>query len=474
MKKRRFISLALTVAVTSSLLIGCGTTSSSSTSDSTAAAATSAASTDASASGASVESGSTAEATTAGSTSMDFSGQSIEVDLGGELDDTSLKEFDSLVTKFTDETGAKINVVHNGDDHESIMKTRMASNSMPDIWSTHGWSTIRYNDFLMDLSDQPWVSNMDDAIGSVVTDKNGKVCSMPVTLWVYGFIYDKGVLDANGIDPYSIKTWADLTDACATLKAAGITPLEFGDKEGYALGGLLEMANSFYTIDGAPYPSNDALSDGTFDWTKNQEAIQAFADLYDAGYFNTDVFTTDQDSSLRAMGNDNVGFKVWASPQNINTVLTYFPDKQYGIIPVPAVKDGGNSAYTVGEGLALGISKDTKYADLCKAFLNYLAGNEVMTEFIKVNGNLPGMKGIDVPDNQSITLYNESVANTENITYSNFFDREYLPSGMWNIMEESMAIIFNSDVGSAGSKVQEASEHMQENYETLLQTNSAE
>ena len=70
-------------------------------------------------------------------------------------------------------------------------------------------------------------------------------------------------------------------------------------------------------------------------------------------------------------------------------------------------------------------------------------------------------------------LYQASVeAAGENITYSNFFDREYLPSGMWNVMQETMAKLYNGEVGTAQDRVKEAAEYFQENYVTLFEANA--
>lgn len=440
MKAKKVLASLMTASVAAGMLAGCGSGSSSGTT----------------AAGASGE-------------AQNFSGQTIEIDVGGEMDDSSMQQFKDMTAAFASQTGATINVVTNGNDHEQVMKTKMASQTLPDIWSTHGWSTVRYNDFLMDLSDQPWVSNMDDAIAAVVTDSNGKVCTMPMTEWIYGFIYNKDVLDANNIDPSSIKTWDDFFDACATLKAAGVTPVGYGDKETGVLAGYLEMMSSWYTIDKAAYPSNDELKNGTFDFTKHTECLENFAKLWDEGYQNSDVFTTDRDTYLRRLGDGTYAFVIWGSPQNLNTMQEYYPDANYGIMPVPAVNDSSNAAYTVGEGVALGISKDTKYPELCKAYLQYM--NDNLTDFIKVNGNLPGMKGIEVPENKSIKIYTDSVAAAgDRISYCNFFDREYLPSGMWNIMEESMVNLYNGG-GAAADQVASSAQKLQDNFVTLYGSN---
>ena len=70
-----------------------------------------------------------------------------------------------------------------------------------------GCVTLRYNDFCEDLSGEEWVSRLDDAVKSVITDENGKICTAPLTQWVYGIVYNADVLEANDIDPYAIKNW---------------------------------------------------------------------------------------------------------------------------------------------------------------------------------------------------------------------------------------------------------------------------
>ncbi len=60
-------------------------------------------------------------------------------------------------------------------------------------------------------------------------------------------------------------------------------------KNGSTLTGTMEQLNSFYTIDGAPYESREALKDGSFDFTKNTQFLDLYAELYDNGWFNEDI-----------------------------------------------------------------------------------------------------------------------------------------------------------------------------------------
>lgn len=404
-----------------------------------------------------------------------FEGVKIEVDIEDSIqgDANTLEYFNKEVEAFCEETGAEVEVVQNGSDHENIMKTRMASQDMPDMWVTHGWSTLRYNDFCEDLSGEEWISRVDDAVKAVITDKDGKVCTAPLTQWVYGVIYNADVLEENNIDPYAIKTWDDMKEACEKLEDNGITPLLLAGKNGGSLPGLMEQLNSFYTIDKAPYLNREALQDGSFDWTKNTQFLDLYAELYDNGWFNDDIFTADTTTAQKYLGTGEYGFIPWGSPATLTTIKTYSPDVNFGIIPVPAVEEGGNAAYTVGEGTCLAVSNTSKNKDCCKAFLKYLLDKDNLTKYCTVNGGMPGLSDIEPENSESLKLYQASVeAAGENITYSNFFDREYLPSGMWNVMQETMAKLYNGEVGTAQDRVKEAAEYFQENYVTLFEANA--
>lgn len=404
-----------------------------------------------------------------------FEGVSIEIDIEDSIQGNTetLDFFLQEIDDFCQETGAEIEVVQNGADHENILKTRMASQDMPDMFVTHGWASLRYNDFCEDLGDEEWISRVDDSVLSVITDADGKVCTAPLTQWVYGMVFNKDVMDANGIDPYAIKTWDDLFTACETLKSNGIIPCAVAGKNGGGLPGLMEAANVFYSADGAAYQDREALLDGSFDWTQNTQFWDMYAQIYDNGWFNEDIFTADTTTVQKYMGTGEYGFMLWCGVSDMATIKSYTPDANLGIIPVPATQENGKAAYTVGEGTCIAISNTSENIELCKAVLDYLLDKDNLTQYCNINGGMPGLTDITPEESESLTLYQNSVENAgENLVFTNFFDREYLPSGMWNVMQESMAKLFNGDVGTAKDRVPEVAEYFQDNFETLFETNA--
>lgn len=71
---------------------------------------------------------------------------SIELDYNLTTDDYAT--FQQIIADFTKETGIQVTINNLGGDYESAMKTKMASNDLPDMWVTHGWSLIRYSEYM--------------------------------------------------------------------------------------------------------------------------------------------------------------------------------------------------------------------------------------------------------------------------------------------------------------------------------------
>ena len=97
------------------------------------------------ASGMSTDTGTESSAGT-DSTGKDFSGESIEVAV--RYTGSTLDTFTELTNKFENESGCKVEITSYGqDDYENSLKTRMASNTLPDVFETHGWSILRYKEY---------------------------------------------------------------------------------------------------------------------------------------------------------------------------------------------------------------------------------------------------------------------------------------------------------------------------------------
>lgn len=392
-------------------------------------------------------------------------GKVLEVEVGysGE----ALDNFRLIMDDFTEQTGIAVELVTPGSDYETVMKTRMASGDMPDVFTTHGWSIARYKEYLLELNDQPWFENVSDSIKGVISDEDGKIYVLCVSQAINGIEYNRDVLEKAGIDPISIHTMEDFEDACAKVREIGIDPIFLGGKDYWTSASLMEnFAPAFYTAEGCAYPMGEQLKDGSFNWeTDGMYYFESLKNMVNNGYFNENFVTADEVQGFEALANGNCAFLVGGVA--LDRIRSYNEEANIGVMPAPATTENGKSEYLVGEGSAFGIWKDSEYIEEAKQMLEYLAQSEVAERVLVVDEQLPSLNNIDMVDNQTYEAFTQSEeAFAGTICYDNLFDREYLPSGMWSVMSDCvMEVLMDpSDEG-----VQSAVENMQENYVEKLE-----
>lgn len=161
-------------------------------------------------------SGGDSEASGSGGDSKE-GGSGDALELAYNLSTEDLSAFKDLIAEFTEETGVEVTIYEGGADYEALMKTRMSSGDLPDMWVTHGWSLIRYSEYMMDLSDQPWVDQIDAGLKDVITNDDGELFIMPITQAVCAIQYNEDILADAGVDATQIRTWDDFDAACKQI-----------------------------------------------------------------------------------------------------------------------------------------------------------------------------------------------------------------------------------------------------------------
>ena len=109
----------------------------------------------------------------------------------------------------------KVNVEIGTDE---ILRTKMASGEYPEIFACEGPQEILdWQDYLEDLSDQPWVEHVLPGMLDGATI-DGKVYGVPNTILGYGYVYNKRIFEAAGIDAAELDTFDKIEAAFALLK----------------------------------------------------------------------------------------------------------------------------------------------------------------------------------------------------------------------------------------------------------------
>ena len=123
-----------------------------------------------------------------------------------------------VLNNFTTDTGIKVEYSAPGSEYENLMKTKMAANELPDLFTTHGWSVKRYSDYLAPVNDQPFFSKITDQMKPVISDADGNVYVLPIDADIAGIVYNVDVLKKANVDVDSLRTWDDFTAALEQIK----------------------------------------------------------------------------------------------------------------------------------------------------------------------------------------------------------------------------------------------------------------
>ena len=396
-----------------------------------------------------------------------------EIEVAYNLTTDDFAVFEQITKDFTEETGIKVTIYNGGDDYESAMKTRMSSGDLPPIWSTHGWSLIRYSEYMMDLSDQEWVANIDAGLKDVITNDDGELFILPITQAVCAVLYNADVLEEAGVDPTQIRTWDDFDAACQAVKDnTDAAPIEIALGDAFDAYSLEVIWPTLYTNSDVEDNKAEALQDGSFDFEADgTQGHQMLADWYSKGYLNEDYVSCQIDDIRQAFANNEGAFTLY-STETIPSILAYNEDVNIGILPAPSVSEDGASYFGTGEGnfSCFGMWKDTEYPDECKQFLEYLSRPEIAVKIVEIDGGIPALTNIELdPEAKSAYTTNAFKAAQEqfdgDLTYDNFFDREYLPSGMWSVMGDSVGVLLAD--GDPEADLEEAVLMVADNYMDL-------
>lgn len=372
--------------------------------------------------------------------------------------------FQEIVDGFEKEYQCEVNIAEYGADYESTLKTRMAANDLPDVFMTHGWSVIRYKEYLIDLRNEPWVQDYDESALGVIQDDDGSIYVMMIAEGINGTVVNKQVCDAAGVDPYSIHTWNDFTDACEKIKEAGYTPISVIPNPGL----LANIAGTWVSYEGEASEDSEAMLNGSWNWESYKGLLDVYAEWIDAGYFYDDVMTMNDSDLVERYASGKAAFCLGNGPEIMLTCQNLNPEQEYLFLPSFASKEGGTEFVGIGEGGSFGIWKDTENEAAAKVFLEYMTRPEVAIKMNALTGEISCLKSVMEMDNSyGLKVFQTMKENcTGEILYENLWDRKYMPSGMWPIFGNACSMLFD-DYSDEGK--QEVIDYLKENYQDLYE-----
>ena len=134
--------------------------------------------------------------------------------------------YEQFAARVLAEEGTEVNVkleMPNAEQANQILKTRLASNDAPDVYTLHAIAdipTFYRAGYLTDLSDQPFADDLFDGVRTTVTYED-KVVALPLESLAWGYLYNRDMFAEYGLEP--ARTLDEMQDLVTTLNDAGET-----------------------------------------------------------------------------------------------------------------------------------------------------------------------------------------------------------------------------------------------------------
>lgn len=323
------------------------------------------------------------------------------------------KELDAAARAYEAENpNVKINLqtVGGGEDYGAALRAKFQSGSEPDIYNIGGPQDVKdWMTKLEDLSDQSWVPNAVSGVLSGVTVDN-KIYGLPFNIEGYGFIYNKAIFEAAGIDGSKITDFASLEaavkDLDAKIKSGKLkdkfpmleAAFDYAAKETWVTG--LHTSNAVLNQEFGS--SIEAFNAKTIEF-KNADALKAIIDLQanyspfakSKGKLNAVTYSREVDEGLATerVAIIQQGNWVFGGVNGIDAEVANNLD----ILPMP-VQGVKEDSIPIGVPMYWSVNKNSKDADkaAAKDFLNWLYTSDKGKDFV-VNKFffIPPFKGYD-------------------------------------------------------------------------------
>jgi raffinose/stachyose/melibiose transport system substrate-binding protein len=253
------------------------------------------------------------------------------------------------------------------------------------------WQTLIDAGLIMDISDQPFVQNYDEATIEDAGTYNGKVYEINLGRVSYsGIYYNKDLFAANNVEVPT--TWDELVAACETFNAADIPCMTAGGKDGWPI------FVGAYGLIGSIYPDQAALVEGL--WTGDIKWNDAKSmEMWE----KMKVYSQDMmESGASGIAGDAAPGRFASGAVAMFPGGTWYasaieaaePAFEWGYIPFPGSDDPEDNKYLFGKyDQGWVIAANTPYKDAAVAYLTEFSDPDNYQAFANAVGFIPTQPG---------------------------------------------------------------------------------
>ncbi|XID94078.1 ABC transporter substrate-binding protein [Paenibacillaceae bacterium WGS1546] len=282
------------------------------------------------------------------------------------------------------ELGFKLDIqkIVGGSQGEQILKTKIATNDLPDLLQNYGpkWMDQNANalDKLVDLTGLSSIAEYDEKSLDGVYKYKGKYYSMPMdATTLMGVFYNKKIFADLGLQIPT--TWDEFLAVAERIKAAGTTPVYYSGKDIWTLQTVPHFGFSQdIAASGLSFPDfweqMNTNKKHYAELTGFIDTIKKSKELIDKGYVNKSYLSDTYDSAQQAIAEGTAAMHVNGS-WFVGEIIKKFPDKVDGIGAFPFPLNGDNYVNISPPG-SLSVTTSAKDAELAKKAVDYIASAE--------------------------------------------------------------------------------------------------
>jgi ABC-type glycerol-3-phosphate transport system substrate-binding protein len=297
--------------------------------------------------------------------------------------------------------GSKVNITllpANNDQFSAKLQAAFTSGQVPDVMLIYsGGYTTPYISSLLQLNKYvdansgmyDSISNWDLSCADLdCQDGNGQIYGVPIDFGSYGLFYNKSMLEHAGVSAPPT-TFDELLAACDKLKADGVIPIAYGDRDGYSTDNWVTWAYASYFDTGDVAKVND----GSLKYTdpKLVQPLEQLTELKKHGCVNSDASTREN-----ASANSYFTSKRAAMVQMYPFIIADFEKalgKDLGVTRLPMFSDGPLADKAAGNSFHNWvIPAKAKNPDLAFAYVKIASDDQAGADLASMVGSPPANK----------------------------------------------------------------------------------
>lgn len=290
------------------------------------------------------------------------------------------------INENAEELGFKLEIskIQGGDQGDQVLKTKFASNDLPDMIQIYKPQWIETNasnglDKLVDLTGLENISQYEeDALNGTFVYQD-KLYGIPMdSVTLSGVFYNKKVFKEAGVEIPN--TWEELLEVCETLKNAGITPVYYSAKDVWsvqppAISGMVSEAAKRGI---GTFELMELINTNQVKYSECEEfvnGIEQTKELIEKGYINETYLSDTVDNAHQALAEGSCAMYIngtWCA----DNITEKFPEQASDIGAFAMPTTTGDNYINMFTPYTLALTTQCDDVELGRKVMNYLASSE--------------------------------------------------------------------------------------------------